>query len=497
MRRSGLLAAAALTALAGCNLAPSYQTPATPTPATSYKDIGPWTTATPADAAPRGDWWTLYDDATLTALEGQIEGANPSLRGAVARYDEATAFAAEAEATLFPFVGTADSITTNRQSANRPLRSANQPTYYGANTIGGQISYDLDLWGRLRNEAAAGKAEAQASAGDLESIRLSLEAQLADRYIELRGLDAEEALLSATVAAYQKALDLTVIRHNGGVATGTDVALAQTQLETAHAGVADVAAARAQYENAIAALVGVEASSFRLAPAQVRIRLPEIPVGVPSTLLERRPDVAAAERRAFAANREIGVARAAFYPDISLQALGGFQGTSLANWISAPNSFWTLGPQLVMPLFEGGLRRAQLKAARANFAAVSADYRGVVLAAFRDVEDNLALINHLSDEAGYQRAAVTAASRTQGLSLVSYRQGAVNYLNVVIAQSELLQAQRAALAVETRRLVASVDLIRALGGGWTRADLAGAPAPPPRKSTWRPGDGKADASSAG
>jgi NodT family efflux transporter outer membrane factor (OMF) lipoprotein len=474
------LATAALAALPGCNLAPAYHTPATPAPPAAFKEVGPWTAAAPSDAAPRGAWWTLYGDPTLTGLEGRVEGANPTLREALARYDQARAFAAEAEANLYPFASTADTISTNRQSANRPLRSANQPTYYGADTIGGEVGYDLDLWGRLRNEAAAGKAEAQASAGDLESIRLSLEAELADDYFELRGLDAEAALLGATVTAYQKALDLTVIRHNGGVATGTDVALAQTQLETARAQVADVAAARAQFENAIASLVGEEASSFLLAAAQPNIHLPQIPIGLPSTLLERRPDVAAAERRAFAANRLIGVVKAAFYPDVSLQALGGIQSTQLTNWITAPNSFWTLGPQLAMPLFEGGLRRAELRAAKANFEAVSADYRAVVLGAFQDVEDNLALLNHLSTEADTERAAVTAASRTQNLSLVSYRGGSANYLAVVVTESALLEAQRAALQIETRRLVASVDLIHALGGGWTRDDLGRAPALAPK-----------------
>lgn len=485
MRRTVAAAsgALALAGLAACNLAPAYSPPVTPTPAPAFKETGPWTEARPSDEAPRGDWWALYDDPTLTALETRIEGANPTLREAVARYDEAVAFAEEAEANLMPFVDTNTDITTNRQSANRPLRSRGQPTYYGANTVGASVGYDLDLWGRLRNELAAGKAEAQASAADLESIRLSLEAELAEDYLELRGLDAQSALLNDTLAAYQKALSLTEIRHGGGIATGADVALAQTQLETARAQVSDVAAARAQFENAIASLAGEEASSFRLAAAEPEIHLPQIPVGLPSTLLERRPDVAAAERRAFAANRQIGVAKAAFFPDISLQALIGLQSTSLANWIAAPNSFWTLGPQMVLPLFEGGLRYAQLKAAKANFEAVSADYRATVLRAFQEVEDNLALLNQLSLEARAEAAAVTAAGRTQNLSLVSYRSGAANYLNVVVTEGALLQAQRAALAINTRRLVASVALIRALGGGWTN------PGPPDQPNTplipWR------------
>ncbi|MGO8711121.1 MAG: efflux transporter outer membrane subunit [Rhizomicrobium sp.] len=456
--------------LGACSLAPDYQVPLTPKPI-AYKETGAWTTATPQDALSKGAWWHLYDDSTLDALESRVDSDNPTLAAAVSRYDEARAYVAEAESAYYPLVGTDDSFTRNRQSDNRPLRGSNQPDFYGANTVGVGVDYEFDIWGSIRNTVAAGKAQAQAQAALLEFVRLSLETNLASAYFNLRDADAQTHLLTETVAAYGRALTMTQQRHSIGIASGLDVGRAQTQLSDARAQLSEAEAQRALYEHAIASLVGESATTFSIAPAVLDLKIPNVPTGIPSGLLQRRPDIAAAERQVAAANAEIGVARAAFYPTITLDASGGFQNTGGANLISAPNLFWSLGPSLAMTLFDAGAHQAQLDIAKAEKNEAANQYRAQVLQAFQDVEDNLALLNHLSKAAVDQSDAVQAADRTEELSLARYQLGAVNYLDVVTAQTAALGAQLGALDINTRRLRASVRLIEALGGGWSTADL--------------------------
>jgi NodT family efflux transporter outer membrane factor (OMF) lipoprotein len=470
MKRVGIIPwfGAALTLLlSACSLAPPLKTPVVPT-ADAYKEMGPWTQAHPADRLPRDSWWMLYDNTELDELEKRLIAGNPTLAAALANYAQARALADQARAGLFPTLGLSASATRNRLSNNEPLRlSTAPPNYtYNDNSFAGSISYELDLWGQIRNEVAAGEANAAASAADLENARLSLIAQLVGDYIQLRSLDRDSAILDETVQAYTRALSLTDQRHNAGIAPGLDVSQAQTQLDAARSQAAQTLAQRALMEHAIAALLGVSASTFSIKPQIVAITLPQIPAGVPATLLERRPDIAGAQRRMMAANANIGVARAAYFPSLTLGAQGGFQSKSFSNLLSAPSAFWAIGPSALLSVFDGGLRRAQVAQARAEFDASAANYRGIVVSAFQQVEDSLAALNHYHDASVDEKAAVDAAQRTLDLSLALYKQGATDYLTVVTAQTALLQNQLEALTLDTLQLSASVDLIRALGGGW-------------------------------
>jgi NodT family efflux transporter outer membrane factor (OMF) lipoprotein len=472
-RAKGILCSgvALILLLSACSLAPPLKTPVVPA-GDAYKEMGPWTQARPADRLPRDSWWALYGNTELDGLEKTLVDGNPTLAAALANYAQARALADQARAGLFPSLGLNASSQRNRESVNAPLRGPTTPTYFNSNTLGGSVSYELDLWGQIRNEVAAGEANAAASAADLENARLSLIAQLVEDYIQLRSLDRDSAILDESVQDFARALRLTEQRHDAGIAPGLDVAQAQTQLNAARSQAAQTLAQRALMEHAIAALLGVSASTFSLNQQIVAIELPQIPSGVPSTLLERRPDIAGAQRRMIAANANIGVARAAYFPSLTLGGQGGFQSTAVSNLLGAPSSFWAIGPNVLLSLFDGGLRRAQVAQARAEFDASAANYRGTVVGAFQQVEDSLATLNHFRDAAIDEKAAVDAAQRTLDFSMALYKQGATDYLTVVTSQTALLQAQLQALNLDTIQLTASVDLIRALGGGWEDSERA-------------------------
>jgi NodT family efflux transporter outer membrane factor (OMF) lipoprotein len=472
----GATALTALTALSACSLAPDYHVPATPV-AAQYKTMGPWTDAQPADQIDRNGWWTMYGDAQLDDLEAQLLAHNTDLHAAYDHYQQAQAFVAQVESGLYPTVSVSAVPLRERQSDTAPLRG-NGPADYNSVTLGANVKYDLDLWGRVRDSVVAGKDEAQASKADLASVKLSLEVELADSYIRLRGLDQQTDLLTDTERAYAKALQLTQTLHNSGIVSGLDVSRAQTQLSSAQSQLSQNLAQRALLEHAIAVLVGASASEFSLPQQTAAITLPAIPTGLPSTLLQRRPDVAAAERRVAEANAKIGVARAAYFPDITLGLTGGVQSAAYAGLVSAPNAFWAIGPQLVQYVFDGGYRRATLDAAKAATDEAGERYRGVVLAAFQQVEDNLALLSYLGTALGQQRDAATYAQTTVDLALRQYKQGTVGYLDVVQAQTVELDARRSVLDIQTRQLSANVQLLHALGGGWSSDELAKVEASP-------------------
>ena len=461
-----LCAGAALTLLLGaCSLAPPLKTPIIPS-ADAYKELGPWTQAQPADRLPRDSWWTFYDNAELDELQKKLIAGNPTLAISAADYAQARALSDQASAGLFPTLSANANLVRQRHSANAPLYGPVQPYTYNNNTITGSFNYELDLWGQIRNEVVAGKANAAAAADDLENARLSLIAQLVQDYIQLRSLDRNNSILDQTVTAYDRALSLTKQQHDAGIAPGIDVSQAQTQLNAARSQEAQTLAQRALMEHAIAALLGVSASTFSIKPQIVDVTLPQIPSGVPATLLQRRPDIAGAQRRMIAANANIGVARAAYFPTLTLGAQGGYQSTAYGNMLTAPSTFWAIGPNALLTLFDGGLRRAQVAQARATFDASAAYYRSTVVGAFQQVEDSLATLNHYHDATVEEKAAVDAAQRTLDFAMALYKRGATDYLTVVTSQTALLQTQLEALNLDTMQLLASVDLIRALGGGW-------------------------------
>lgn len=457
MRAPDVLLPLALLGLAGCASAPADAPPAVPAPA-AFRDTGPWTpAAADADVAQPGDWWAVFADPTLDGLEQRLAIGNADLAQALARYDQARALARQTAAARYPSVGLDASAASQRKI------TTGRTDPYG---VGASAAYELDLWGRVRNQVAAGRADAQASAADLAGVRLSLQAQLADSYFELRGADAQIAVLSSTAEAYRQALDLTRRRQAGGASSALDVGRAETQLAAALAQQEQAQADRALLEHALAVLVGEPASSFSLPAVDGLSDAPRTPVTTPSATLQRRPDIAGAERRMAAANARIGAARAAWFPSVTLAASGGWQSTG-GELLTTANRVWALGPAAAaLPLFDGGARKAELARSRAVFDEAAAGYRQTVLDAFREVEDQMALANRLAAAQARQDEAVDAAARTRALAAIRYREGAADYLDVVTAQTAELEARRSALDLRTRRLSASVDLIRALGGGW-------------------------------
>jgi NodT family efflux transporter outer membrane factor (OMF) lipoprotein len=462
---------ASAMALAGCSLAPHYEVPDVPVSA-QYQTQGPWAAASPADQIDRAGWWKLYQEPELDGLEQRLVTNNPDLSAAYFHYVQAEAYIKHVSSQLYPQVSTAGNIQRERESDTRPLRAAGAPADYNSATLGVEVDYEVDLWGRVRDSVAASKYEGLASQADLASTQLSLEIELARSYINLRGLDQQIQLIEGTDEDYQKALDLTRRRHGGGIVSGLDVARATNQLSATESQLTQVQTRRALLEHAIAVLVGASPSDFKIEASTRPIPLPAIPVGVPSELLQRRPDVAAAERRVAEANKRIGVARSAYFPTLTLSAAGGVQSSVLGDLLSAPSSFWTLGPTLAVYLFDGGKRAAQVESAKAATSEAGARYRSVVLASFRQVEDDLSLLDDLGTATDQQQAAATAADTSVNLSLSLYRRGAVSYLDVVESQSAALESERSVIELRTQQLDANVDLIRALGGGWSKDDLA-------------------------
>jgi len=430
------------------------------------------TSAQPADQLARGKWWEIYGDPQLNRLEDKIKVSNQTLKGAVAQFEQARAMVRFERSDFYPTVTAGAAGFTNRLSRNRALATSVSTTNYSDIQMPVvSVSYEPDLFGSIRHTVEAARTGAQASAGDLENVSLSLHAQLAVDYFELQSLDADEEVLNSSVATFQRALELTQNRYKGGVASAVDVAQAETQLETTRAQAIDVRAARAQFEHAIAVLIGEPASSFSIANSPLEQTPPPIPVGLPSELLERRPDIAAAERRVASANEQIGIARAAYFPSVSLSGSGGFESTSLTNLLSGPSGFFSAGASALVTVFDAGRRSSVSEQAQAAYQQNAANYRETVLNAFREVEDNLASLRILAEEAKTQQAAVAAAEHSVDLSTNRYKGGVASYLEVTTAQGIALTNQRLEVDVRGRRMTSSVQLIQALGGGWRATEL--------------------------
>jgi len=493
------LLAAMLLCCASCMVGPKYQRPTAP-PAPGYKELSPdfykemegWKQAQPSDSLIKGKWWEMYNDPALNALEEQVAISNQNVLQAEAQFRAARAAVRVARAALFPTIGSAPAITNSRTASGGTAVIGSGGSVHSLFALPVEAAWTADIWGSVRRSIAASAATAQESFASLENARLLYQAELAQDYFQLHGLDGDYQLLDTTAKSYEKYLELTRNRYAGGIASEGDVAQAETQLDTTRAQLIDIGVQRAQFEHAIAILTGRAPSGFSIPMAPLKTPPPPVPAGVPSNLLERRPDIAAAERNVAAANEQIGIAMAAFYPNLTLSATGGLEASNISSWFTWPSRFWSLGPQLSETLFDAGKRRATVLEQQALYDATVAGYRQTVLTAFQQVEDNLAALHVLSNEAQAQDQAVKAAERSLRITTDQYKGGITSYLQVITNQSTALANERTAVDILTRRMTASVLLIEALGGGWdvsrlpSQEDLLSATAKPKKSKTQPP-----------
>jgi NodT family efflux transporter outer membrane factor (OMF) lipoprotein len=457
--------------LAGCTVGPKYNRPPAEVPA-AYKEAGNWKTAQPSELSLRGNWWEIFQDTQLNALEQQVNISNQNIKAAQAQYTQARALVRYNRADYFPIVAVGASASRTRVSNNNaPLNAISNGKTNNDFQLPVELSYEVDAWGRVRKNVESFREQAQASAADLATVNLSVHAQLALFYFQARSLDAQEQLLNSTVQYYEQALQLNVARFQGGVGSEVEVEQAKTQLETTRAQAIDVGVTRAQFEHAVAVLIGKPPASFSLPPLPLQSPPPPIPAGVPSALLERRPDIASAERLMAAANARIGVAKAAYYPLLNLTGVGGFESGAITTLLQGPAGLWSVGASALQTIFDGGRRRAASDQAIAVYDQTVASYRETVLTSFQQVEDNLAALRILEKEAQTQNEAVIAAQKSLDLSIQRYKGGVTSYLEVTVAQSAALSDEATAVNILGRRMVAAVQLIQALGGGWDSSNL--------------------------
>jgi outer membrane protein, multidrug efflux system len=470
--KKGLVGLVVAGLVSGCTLAPHYKEPA-PEPVAAYKEAGDWVQAQPADAQQRGAWWEVFGDPKLNELENSLNASNPDLLAAVARFQQARAIAREDVSNEFPSLGLGVDAKRGRQSANAPLAGliGNRAVSSNDFSAGVNLNWEVDLFGRLRSIAAAAKAQAQASEADTAAVALSLQAELATDYFNLRGDDTTITLLEDTIKVYDHAFDLTKNRYEEGISAVTDVDQADTLRQNARAQLASTRRDRARLEHAVAVLLGVVPSGFSLEPAQLAGSIPAVGTGLPSALLQRRPDVARAERAMAAANAQIGVARAAWFPVFSITGVAGFESIDASTWFKAPSRMWSVGPSANVPLLDFGARAAVNQQARAAYDEALNNYRKTTLTAYQEVEDSLAALHHLADEVAADEAASKSALSAAGHSDKRYDAGVADYVEVTTTHTAALQEQRDAISARVAQLTAAVALVRATGGGWTRDQI--------------------------